>query len=85
MHIIGNICRDGSIKSGEREKRRFAAKVIIASMESKLHRDMNQFMLKNENKTQFIQLIFTFVKTNQYFKIFSATRYPSNRLCCVIW
>ena len=27
---------------------------------------MNQFILNNENKTQFIQLIFTFVKTNQY-------------------
>ena len=54
------------IKSAEREKRGSAAKVIIASVKSKLPRDMNQFMLNNEDKIQFIQLIITFVETNQY-------------------
>ena len=66
VHIIADTYRDGSIKSGEREKRGSAAKVIIASVKSKLPRDMKQFMLNYENKTQFIQLIFTFVKINQY-------------------
>ena len=54
------------IKSAEREKRGSAAKVIIASVKSKLPRNMNQFMLNNEDKIQFIQLIITFVETNQY-------------------
>ena len=40
--------------------------MIIASVKSKLPRDMNQFMLNNEDKIQFIQLIITFVETNQY-------------------
>ena len=66
MHIIAYTYRDGRVKSGERQKRGSAAKVIIASVKSKLPRNTNQFMLNNENKTQFIQLIFTFVKTNQY-------------------
>ena len=65
VHIIADTYRDSSIKSGEREKRGSAA-LIIASVKSKLPRDMNKFMLNKENKTQVIQLIFTFVKTNQY-------------------
>ena len=40
--------------------------MIIASVKSKLPRDMNQFMLNNEDKIQFIQFIITFVETNQY-------------------
>ena len=64
MYIITDTYRDGSIKSGGREKSGSASKVIIASVKSKLPRDMNQFMLDNKNKTQFIQLIFAFVKTN---------------------
>ena len=47
MDIIADTYRDGSIKSGEREKRESAAKVIIALVKSKLPRDMNQFMLNN--------------------------------------
>ena len=51
VHIIADTYRDANIESGEREKRGSAAKVIIASVKSKLPRDMNQFMLTNENKT----------------------------------
>ena len=53
VHIIADIYRDSSIKSGEREKRGSAA-VIIASVKNKLPRDMNKFMLNKENKTQVI-------------------------------
>ena len=51
VHIIADTYRDGSIKSGEREKCGSAAKVIIVLVKSKLPRDMNQFLLNNENKT----------------------------------
>ena len=64
MYIIADTYRDGSIKSGEREKSGSTAKVIIASVKSKFPRDMSQFMLDKKNITQFIELIFTSVKTN---------------------
>ena len=89
MDIIADTYRDGSIKSGEREKSGSASKVVIASVKSKLPRDMNQFMLDNKNKTLFFQLIFTFVKTNLCLvlqDIFQAdcVMLSDDNICCLV-
>ena len=49
------------IASAERRKRGISAKKLIGTIKSRLSRDMNKFMLNNDNKTSFIELVFKFI------------------------
>ena len=62
--IAADTYRESSIKSAERRKRGTAAKVLIGSVKSRLPRDMNKFMLNNDNKTSLIKLVFKFIISN---------------------
>ena len=59
--IVADTYRSGSIKSAERQKRGTSSKVLIGSVRSKMPRDVNKFMLNNENKSALISLIFKYV------------------------
>ena len=59
--IAADTYRESSIKSAERRKRGTAAKVLIGSIKSRLPRDMNKFMLNNDNKASLIKLVFKFI------------------------
>ena len=61
IDIVADTYRNISIKSAERKKRGTSSKVLIGSIKSKLPRDMNKFMLNDENKTSLIKLIFDYV------------------------
>ena len=61
LDIVADIYRKASIKSSERRKRGSSAKTLIGSIKSKVPRDMNKFMVNDENKTLLIKLIFNFI------------------------
>ena len=50
-----------TIKSSEQKKRGHSIRIIIRSIKSKLPRDMNKFMLNDENKTSLLNLIFQYI------------------------
>ena len=60
-NIVADTYRESSIKSAERRKRGISAKKLIGTIKSRLSRDMNKFMLNNDNKTSFIELVFKFI------------------------
>ena len=61
VDIVADTYRDKSIKSTERTKRGTSSKVLIGSVKSKVPRDINKFMLNNDNKASLIKLIFEYV------------------------
>ena len=61
LDIVADTYRKASIKSSERRKRGSSAKTLIGSIKSKVQRDMNKFMVNDENKTLLIKLIFNFI------------------------
>ena len=61
LDIVADTYRKASIKSSERRKRGSSAKILIGSIKSKVPRDMNKFMVNDENKTSLIKLIFNFI------------------------
>ena len=61
VDIVADTYRGKSIKSTERIKRGTSSKVLIGSVKSKVPRDINNFMLNNDNKTSLIKLIFEYV------------------------
>ena len=61
LDIVTDTYRKASIKSSERRKRGSSAKILIGSIKSKVPRDMNKFMVNEENKTSLIKLIFNFI------------------------
>ena len=61
MTIVADTYRESSIKPAERRKSGNSAKVLICSIKSRLPRDMNKFMLNNDNKTSLIKLAFKFI------------------------
>ena len=60
-NIVADTYRESTIKSAGRRKRGISAEVLIGSIKSRLLRDMNKFMLNNDNKTSLIKLVFKFV------------------------
>ena len=61
LDIVADTYRKASIKSSERRKCGSSAKILIGSIKSKVPRDMNKFMVNDENKTSLIKLIFNFI------------------------
>ena len=61
IDIVADTYRNISIKSAERKKRCSSSKVAIGSIKSKLPRDINKFLLNDENKTSLIKLIFDYI------------------------
>ena len=59
--IVADMYQELSIKSAEKRKRGISAKKLIGSIKSRLPRDMNKFMLNNDNKTSLIKLVFKFI------------------------
>lgn len=64
VDIIADCYRSVSIKSGEREKRGSSTKVFVASVKSKVPRDIAKFFSCGDNKTQLIDLTFQFIMEN---------------------
>ena len=60
-NIVADTYRESTIKSAGRRKRGISAEVLIGSIKSRLLRDMNKFMLNNDNKTSLIKLAFKFI------------------------
>ena len=60
VDIVADTYRDKSIKA-ERIKRGTSSKVLIGSVKNKVSRDINKFMLNNDNKTSLVKLIFEYV------------------------
>jgi len=65
VDIVADCYRNNSIKSSERIKRGDSEKVIIGSLFSRLPRDMNKFLMNNDNKNSLIKLIFRFIRDNR--------------------
>ena len=61
LDTVADTYRKASIKSSERRKRGSSAKILIGSIKIKFPRDMNKFMVNDENKTSLIKLIFNFI------------------------
>ena len=56
IDIVIDTYRRGSIESAEREKRGKSTKVILGSAKSKVLRDVNKFMMNDENKVVLINI-----------------------------
>ena len=65
VDIVADTYRDKSIKSAERIKRGTSSNVLTGSVQSKVPRDINKFILNNDNKTSLIKLIFEYVITEK--------------------
>ena len=65
VDIVADTYRDASIKNQERTKRGTSTKVLIGSVRSKMPRDINRFMMNNENKTELIKLTFQYIMQNK--------------------
>jgi len=61
---VADCYRSVSIKSAEREKRGKSTKVLVASVNSKVPRDITKFFSCGDNKTQLIDLTFKFIIEN---------------------
>ena len=61
VDIVADTYWDKSIKSAERIKRGTSSKVLIGSVKSKVPREINKFMLNNDNKASLIKLMFEYV------------------------
>ena len=59
--IVADTYQESSIKLAERRKRGISAKKLIGFIKSRLPRDMNKFMLNNNNKTSLIKFVFKFI------------------------
>ena len=61
VDILADCYRDNSIKSSERMKKEESSKIRIGSVMSRLPRDMNKFLMNNDNKNTLIKLIFEYI------------------------
>ena len=61
VDIVADTYLDKSIKSAQRIKEGTSSKVLIGSVKSKVLRNINKFMLNNDNKISLIKLIFEYV------------------------
>ena len=62
IDIVADTYRDFSIKSGERLKRGWTAKLLIKSVQCKIPRNVNKFFSNNDNKSRLIDLTFDYIK-----------------------
>lgn len=58
FNVVANTSQNGSIESAEHEKRGRLLKVFISSIKTKIPKDLNKFMLNDDNKTVFLILVF---------------------------
>ena len=65
VDVVADTYRDTSIKNQERAKRGSSSKILIGSVSSKMPRDLNKFLVYNENKTELISLILNYIISNK--------------------
>lgn len=65
LDIVADTYIESSIKGGTRSKRGESEKILITSVRSKTPRDFHKFMLKSENKTRLIEVMFDYIAHNR--------------------